>query len=176
MIETKTQPSSSTVQDPICGMGIDQAEAFATRTFGGETLYFCSERWVEQFDREHTGSATTGVSDTERRLRVELAVIDEDGHQGAARLQEHLARRLWTLREEVGRAFFWHARKTLHIMRSPDCPEEPGRAGGFLAPGRSRSETSPPGGWCVPASSADRDGRERRPVGQTRRHRHVPPG
>jgi len=90
MIETKTLPSSSTVQDPVCGMTIDPAQAFATRTYGGETLYFCSQRCVQQFDREHTGSATTGVSDTGRLLRVELPVIDGDGRHGAARLQEQL--------------------------------------------------------------------------------------
>jgi Cu+-exporting ATPase len=90
MIATKTQPSSSTVQDPVCGMAIDPVQAFATRTFGGEILYFCSQRCVGQFDHEHTGSATTGVSDTGRLLRVELPVTDGDGRHGAARLQEQL--------------------------------------------------------------------------------------
>src|SRR6266699_570401 len=90
MIETKTQQSSSTVQDPVCGMTIDPARAFATRTLGEETFYFCSERCVGQFDQEHTGSATTGVAGTQRLLRVELPVTNGDGRHGAARLQEQL--------------------------------------------------------------------------------------
>ncbi len=89
MIET-TKQSSSTVQDPVCGMTIDPARAFATRTLGEETFYFCSERCVQQFDREHTGSASTGVARARRRLRVELPISDGDGRHGAARLQEQL--------------------------------------------------------------------------------------
>ncbi len=88
--ETQTQGSSSTVQDPVCGMTIDLAQAFATRTLGQETFYFCSQRCVQQFDREHTGSATTGVSGTPQRLRMDLPVSNWDGRHGAARLQEHL--------------------------------------------------------------------------------------
>ncbi len=90
MIETTKQQSSSTVQDPVCGMTIDPARAFATRMLGEETFYFCSERCVQQFDREHTGSATTGVSGARRLLRVELPISDGDGRHGAARLQEQL--------------------------------------------------------------------------------------
>ncbi len=90
MIETTKQQSSSTVQDPVCGMTIDPDQAFATRTFGGETFYFCSERCVGQFDQQHTGSATTGVDGTQRLLRVELPVTNRNGRHGAARLQEHL--------------------------------------------------------------------------------------
>src|SRR6266571_3614728 len=63
MIETKTQQASSIVQDPVCGITIDPAWAFATRRLAEETFYFCSQRCVQQFDREHTGSATTGVSE-----------------------------------------------------------------------------------------------------------------
>ncbi len=90
MIETKTQQSSSTVQDPVCGMAIDPAQAFATRTFGGETFYFCSQRCVGQFDQEHAGSATTGVAGTQRLLRVELPVADWNGRHGATHLEEQL--------------------------------------------------------------------------------------
>ncbi|HCF86716.1 MAG TPA: hypothetical protein DEV72_16135, partial [Ktedonobacter sp.] len=60
MIETNTQRSQAAVRDPVCGMEINPAQAFATRTVGEETFYFCSERCVQQFDREHAGSATTG--------------------------------------------------------------------------------------------------------------------
>lgn len=90
MIKTKTQQSSSTVQDPVCGMTLDPAQAFATRTVGGETFYFCSERCVQQFDREHTGSATTGVSEMGTLQRLDLPVTDWNGRHGAEHLEEQL--------------------------------------------------------------------------------------
>ena len=90
MIKTNTQRSQAAVRDPVCSMEIDPAQAFATRIVGEETLYFCSERCVQQYDREHTGSATTGVSATETVRRIELSVADLDGRQGAKRLEEQL--------------------------------------------------------------------------------------
>ncbi len=91
MIDTTPQHVDIPVRDPVCGMTIDPAQVFATRTLGEETFSFCSERCVQQFDREHTGSATTGVSGTGRLLRVDLPLTNGDGHQGGARLQEHLS-------------------------------------------------------------------------------------
>ena len=38
------------VKDPVCGMEIDPATAFATREHAGETLYFCSQSCVDKFD------------------------------------------------------------------------------------------------------------------------------
>jgi P-type Cu+ transporter len=90
MIETNTQQLQSVVRDPVCGMEIDPAQAFATRIFGEETFYFCSERCVRQFDREHTGSATTGVSDTGILRRIELSIADLDGRHSAHHLEEQL--------------------------------------------------------------------------------------
>src|SRR6266567_8894713 len=90
MVETKTQPSKAAARDPVCGMTIDPARAFATRTEGLETLYFSSQRCVQQYDREHTSSATTGVSETEQLRRIELTVTDVGGQQGAKRLEEQL--------------------------------------------------------------------------------------
>jgi len=48
--------------DPICGMTLQTDQAVATRTQGRDTNYFCSDRCVAQFDRDHAQSATTGVS------------------------------------------------------------------------------------------------------------------
>ena len=90
MLETKSQRSAATVRDPVCGMTLDPAQAFATRTLDEQTFYFCSERCLQQFDREHTSSATTGVSGTGQLRRIELAVAGFDGRQGASRLEEHL--------------------------------------------------------------------------------------
>jgi P-type Cu+ transporter len=90
MIETKTPQSKAVVRDPICGMTIDPAQAFATRRLGDETVYFCSERCVQQFDREHTSSATTGVSDGGTLRSIDLVVTDWNGRHGAAHLEEQL--------------------------------------------------------------------------------------
>ena len=90
MIGTTTQKTKSNVRDPVCGMEIEPAQAFAYRNAGKETFYFCSERCVQQFDREHASSATTGVSDTGRLRRIELSIADLDGRQGARRLEEQL--------------------------------------------------------------------------------------
>jgi YHS domain-containing protein len=38
--------------DPVCGMTIGTTSAAATRTFGGETYYFCSAGCAETFDPE----------------------------------------------------------------------------------------------------------------------------
>ena len=88
------QPRSGTpVRDPICGMTITAGQVFATRTIDGEPFSFCSERCVQQFDREHATSATTGVShlSTPGTLqRIELSVAHIDGSHGAQRLEEQL--------------------------------------------------------------------------------------
>src|SRR5215472_6947269 len=88
MIETNTPQAA--VRDPVCGMEIDPTQAFATRSVGEEMFYFCSLRCVEQFDREHTGSATTGVSVTDRLQRIDIPVTDWNGRKGAAYLEEQL--------------------------------------------------------------------------------------
>lgn len=90
MVETKTQRSQAAVRDSVCGMTIDPARAFATRTEGLETLYFCSERCVQRYDRAHASSATTGVSETAQLRRVELAVTNLGGQQSAKYLEEQL--------------------------------------------------------------------------------------
>src|SRR6266581_8761242 len=99
MIETNSQQSRAAVRDPVCGMEINPAQAFATRTVGEETFYFCSERCVKQFDREHAGSATTGTSDTGKLHRIELSVADIDEKKGA-RSQEEKLRELAGVQKE----------------------------------------------------------------------------
>jgi Cu+-exporting ATPase len=90
MLETHPQRSQAAVRDPVCGMAIDPAQAGAERALGQETFYFCSQHCAGQFDREHAGSATTGVSETGKLRHVELSVADLDGQQGARRLEDHL--------------------------------------------------------------------------------------
>jgi Cu+-exporting ATPase len=85
-----TSHPAATVRDPVCGMTIDPAQAFATRQQAGETVYFCSPRCVQQFDREHTRSATTGITENGNLRRIELSVASFDGRQGAKRLEEQL--------------------------------------------------------------------------------------
>ena len=83
---SKLQPTI----DPVCGMTIDATQAFATRTQGLETVYFCSSRCVQQFDLEHASSATTGIADGNNLRSIELPVIEIGGQQGAKYLEEQL--------------------------------------------------------------------------------------
>lgn len=80
----------ATVRDPICGMELEPRQTFATRTVGGETVSFCSQHCVQQFERDHARSATTGVAENGHLRRIELSVADLDGRQGARRLEEQL--------------------------------------------------------------------------------------
>jgi Cu+-exporting ATPase len=81
-----------TVRDPICGMALEPAQAAATRTVARETFYFCSQRCVGQFDREHAGSATTGVVGTMGLRWIELPIADLDDYRGSAGLADQLMR------------------------------------------------------------------------------------
>ena len=42
--------TTSTVNDPVCGMTIDPAEATGSSTDGGETCHFCSRGCQVKFD------------------------------------------------------------------------------------------------------------------------------
>ena len=90
MMKTTIPRPPTPVQDPICGMTIEPAKAAATRTVAGETFYFCSERCVAQFDREHTASATTGVAEAPGQRWIELPVADLADRHGADHLVEQL--------------------------------------------------------------------------------------
>ena len=83
-------PAPTTVRDPVCGMAIEPARAYASRVLGAETLFFCSERCVRLFDREHVASATTGVGAAIRPRWIELPVAEIDARHGSERLREHL--------------------------------------------------------------------------------------
>lgn len=69
------------VKDPVCGMEIEPNSAFASRKNKGQTLYFCSENCVKQFDaapEKYTpvvSSATTGIAENVTGpLKLELPV------------------------------------------------------------------------------------------------------
>ena len=89
---TPTQ-SPATVRDPVCGMAIDPNEAAATRVAGGQTLYFCSERCVAQFDHEHQPSATTGVAVAAGPRSINLPVANLTSRREG----DHLAARVAAL-------------------------------------------------------------------------------
>lgn len=69
-----------TVRDPVCGMEIEPQSAFAEREHMGQTLYFCSQSCVEQFDIDPhhyvMTSATTGFNPERTLTRIELPVAD----------------------------------------------------------------------------------------------------
>jgi len=68
------------VRDPVCGMEVDPAAAFAVRQHKGQTFYFCSDKCVKSFDEDpgrYAGpvSATTGVPETATgTVRLDLPV------------------------------------------------------------------------------------------------------
>jgi P-type Cu+ transporter len=43
-------------KDPVCGMMVEPAEAAASGTYGGKTIYFCSIVCKEAYDRKHLPS------------------------------------------------------------------------------------------------------------------------
>ncbi|ADU51670.1 heavy metal translocating P-type ATPase [Thermaerobacter marianensis DSM 12885] len=90
MAEPASNVPPSTFRDPVCGMVIEPARAAAVRTVGGETFYFCSEACVQQFDRGHATSATTGVAEGGVLRRIEIPLVDPGGRHGARRLSEQL--------------------------------------------------------------------------------------
>ena len=82
-------------KDPVCGMEIEEQAAAATRTFGGQTYYFCSKGCAKQFDADPAaylrqqaghetrkpviGSATTGVNpQLVGPLQVDLPIVNLD--------------------------------------------------------------------------------------------------
>ena len=78
------------VQDPVCGMEIEEKDAFATRESMGQTFHFCSQACVDKFDANphaymHHGEkslaspVTTGVNPKLGDLRrVELPLVGLD--------------------------------------------------------------------------------------------------
>ncbi len=39
-------------RDPVCGMQVDEKDAAAKASFGGETYYFCSEDCKGRFEQD----------------------------------------------------------------------------------------------------------------------------
>ncbi len=90
MAQTPAQAPPASVRDPVCGMEIEPSAAAATRIVGKTTYSFCSTRCAEQFDRQHTASATTGVAEGPGLRWIELPLADLDGRRGADHLVEQL--------------------------------------------------------------------------------------
>ncbi|MDE3075385.1 MAG: heavy metal translocating P-type ATPase [Chloroflexota bacterium] len=109
-----THRSPTSVKDPVCGMPVNPADAFATRTEGDMTYYFCSERCVDQFDHERVASSTTGVSGQEGLRWIELPLVNLDPRHGA----DHLAEQLQSV-PGVKQATVNIARKAAHIEYDP---------------------------------------------------------
>lgn len=100
------QPARLKVLDPVCGMEIDPNQAAGSRQDGQQTYYFCSNRCLGEYDREHPAPAATPGADQEQSLapgpatarsdqngtlrRVDLPVSDIEGRQGASHLEKQL--------------------------------------------------------------------------------------
>lgn len=65
-----------TIHDPVCGMEVTPQSPFAHREHMGQTLYFCSQSCVDQFDahphRYVMTSATTGFNPERTLTRLDL--------------------------------------------------------------------------------------------------------
>ena len=87
------------IHDPVCGMEIEPQSAFAKREHMGQTLYFCSQSCVDQFDKDShhymVTSATTGFNPERTLTRIELPV-------SGMPLKEHLTHLESTLRALEG--------------------------------------------------------------------------
>ena len=78
------------VRDPVCGMDIEEKDAFASRQVAGQTFYFCSQACVTKFDanphaymhhdeKPLASPVTTGVNPKLGDLRrVELPIVGLD--------------------------------------------------------------------------------------------------
>jgi len=45
------------VKDPVCGMTIEDSAAAARGTYGGQTVFFCSEACRRTYERTHGSPA-----------------------------------------------------------------------------------------------------------------------
>ncbi|MHB1131595.1 MAG: heavy metal translocating P-type ATPase [Chloroflexota bacterium] len=91
MSSTATPARPAAIRDPVCGMEIEPDKVFATRVAGDEVHRFCSQRCLEQFEREHAASATTGVASDDPVDRwVDLPVADLNSRRDAHHITEHL--------------------------------------------------------------------------------------
>jgi YHS domain-containing protein len=50
MTPAATQPSLTNARDPVCGMEIEAANAFARRHWQGTDVYLCSPACAARFD------------------------------------------------------------------------------------------------------------------------------
>ncbi len=78
------------VKDPVCGLEIEEKDAFASRESMGQTFYFCSQACVDKFDanphaymhhneKPLASPVTTGVNPKLGSLRrVELPIVGLD--------------------------------------------------------------------------------------------------
>ena len=103
-----TQPAGLKVIDPVCGMEIDPSQATGSRQDSQQIYYFCSDRCLREYDREHPAPApvpvpganldlvpgpvpVTSSSDQNETLqRIDLPVSDIEGRQGASHLENQL--------------------------------------------------------------------------------------
>ena len=84
------QEKAIMVKDPVCGMEIEEKDAFASRQVMRQTFYFCSQACVDKFDanphaymrhdeKPLASSVTTGVNPKLGNLRrVELPIVALD--------------------------------------------------------------------------------------------------
>jgi Cu+-exporting ATPase len=82
------------VHDPVCGMEIEPQSAFAKREHMRQTVYFCSQSCMDQFDKDPhqyvMTSATTGFNPQSTLTRIELPVSGMPLKEHSAHLESIL--------------------------------------------------------------------------------------
>jgi Cu+-exporting ATPase len=53
------------VQDPVCGMNVDEKTATSKSEYEGKTYYFCNQSCKEVFEKNPRGFADKGSEDAE---------------------------------------------------------------------------------------------------------------
>lgn len=100
MTKKKDVEQKVKVQDPVCGMEIEQGQAVAQLVYLGKTVYFCSAGCRQAFDKEP--GKYFGVVKEDIRESVSL--------KNTPLLMRRLARIMWVLGREL-----WAFRKFTHL-------------------------------------------------------------
>ena len=90
------------VRDPVCGMEVDPSTAFTTRQNAGQTLYFCSQQCVDEFEaepekyvsRNQTATNTGDIDQSTKSASVDDQELDREA-LAAQKEYQSLMRKWW---------------------------------------------------------------------------------
>jgi len=70
--------SGQTAKDPVCGMSVDIDHAKFTSSYGGKTIYFCSEACKRAFDKDPAKFATAAAEEPLEALKAKYEANPND--------------------------------------------------------------------------------------------------